>query len=155
MEKGREAVGSGTDGRSVRSSKGKRGSGKWERVSQTRETGGREENVKATVVVRGRGEVKNPSAVAGPGLAGEGRVEGDDKLAGGVDGVGGKVEGHTVETMVDREGRVEGPCTHMVEGELGLWEQVVPAVRGESDVGGREDSNDVVLGGTYCTFHRV
>ncbi len=34
---GREAVGSGTDGRRVGSSKGKRGSGKWERVSQTRE----------------------------------------------------------------------------------------------------------------------
>ena len=57
-------------------------------------------------MVRGRGEVKNPSAVAGPGLAGEGRVEGDDKLAGRVDGVGGKVKGHTVETMVGREGRV-------------------------------------------------
>ncbi len=36
----------------------------------------------------------------------------------------------------------------MVKGELGLWEQFVPAVRGEGDVGGREDSNDVVLGGT-------
>ena len=57
-------------------------------------------------MVRGRGEVKTPGAVAGPGRAGEGRVEGDDKLAGRVDGVGGKVEGHTVETMVGREGRV-------------------------------------------------
>ncbi len=43
----------------------------------------------------------------------------------------------------------------MVKGELGLWKQVVPAVRGESDVGGREDSNYVVFGGTYCTFHWV
>ena len=43
----------------------------------------------------------------------------------------------------------------MVKGELGLWEQVVPAVRGESDVSGREDSNYVVFGGTYCTFRRV
>ena len=62
--------------------------------------------MKAKVVVRGRGEVEAPSAVAGPGLAGQGRVEGDDKLAGRVDGVGSKVEGHTVETMVGREGRV-------------------------------------------------
>ena len=31
----------------------------------------------------------------------------------------------------------------------------MPAVRGESDVGGREDSNYVVFGGTYCTFRRV
>ncbi len=43
----------------------------------------------------------------------------------------------------------------MVKGELGLWEQVVPAVRGESDVGGREDSNYVVFGGAYGTFRRV
>ena len=48
-------------------------------------------------MVRGRGEVEAPSAVAGPGLAGQGRVEGDDKLAGRVDGVGGKVKGHTVD----------------------------------------------------------
>jgi hypothetical protein len=60
-------------------------------------------------VVRGRGEVEAPDlreTVAGPGLAGQGRVEGDDKLAGRVDGVGGKVKGHTVESMVGREGRV-------------------------------------------------
>ena len=43
----------------------------------------------------------------------------------------------------------------MVKGELGLWEQVVPAVRGERDVGGRKDSNYVVFGGTYCTFRWV
>ena len=60
-----------------------------------------------------------------------------------------------METMVGRERGVEGPRAEMVEGKLGLWEQVVPAVRGESDVGGREDSNDVVLGGTYCTFRWV
>ena len=42
----------------------------------------------------------------------------------------------------------------MVKGELGLGDQVVPAVRGEGDVGGREDRNDVVLGGTYGTFRR-
>ena len=77
-----------------------------EGLANARETGGREENIKATVVVRGRGEVEAPSAVAGSGLAGEGRIEGDDKLAGRVAGVGGKVKEHTVETMVGREGRV-------------------------------------------------
>ena len=126
-----------------------------EGLANARETSGGEEDVKTTVVVKGGGEVETPSAVAGPGRAGEGRVESDDKLAGRVDGVGGEVEGHTVETMVGREGRVEGPLTHMVKGELGLGDQVVPAVRGEGDVGGREDRNDVVLGGTYCTFRRV
>ncbi len=62
--------------------------------------------------------------MSGPGLAGEGRVEGDNKLAGRMDMVGGEVEGHTVQTMVSREGRVEEPRTHMVEGELGLGNQV-------------------------------
>ena len=57
-------------------------------------------------MVRGRGEIEAPSAMLGPRLAGEGRVEGDDKLAGRVDGVGSEVKGHTVETMVGREGRV-------------------------------------------------
>ncbi len=57
--------------------------------------------------------------------------------------------------MVGREGRVEGPLTHGVKGELGLGNQVVPAVRGESDVGGRKDGDEMVLGGTYRTFRRV
>ncbi len=39
--------------------------------------------MKTAVVVRGRGEIKAASAMLGPRLAGEGRVEGDDKLAGG------------------------------------------------------------------------
>ena len=86
---------------------GEEGIGKvGEGLTDTRETSGGKENIETMVVVRGRGEVKAPSAVAGPGRAGEGRVEGDDKLAGRVDGVGGKVEWHTVETMVGREGRV-------------------------------------------------
>jgi hypothetical protein len=37
-------------------------------------------------VVKSRGEVKTTSAVFGLRLAGEGRVEDDDKLAGGMDG---------------------------------------------------------------------
>ena len=43
----------------------------------------------------------------------------------------------------------------MVKGELGLWEQVVPAVRREGDVGGREDGDKVVFGGTNHSFRRV
>ncbi len=38
--------------------------------------------------------------------------------------------------------------THVVESELGLGDQVVPAVRGKGDVGGREDGDDVIFGGT-------
>ena len=68
--------------------------------------------------------------------------------------MGGKVVGGTMETMIGRERGVEGPRTEMVEGKLGLWEQVVPPVRGEGDVGGREDRDKMVFGGTYGTFRR-
>ena len=77
-----------------------------EGLTDTVRIGDGKENIVTAIVVYGRGEVETPSAVAGPGRAGEGRVESDDKLAGRVDGVGGKVKGHTVETMVGREGRV-------------------------------------------------
>jgi hypothetical protein len=105
----------------VGSSKGKRGSGKVrEGFADARETGGGEEDVKTTIVVGGGGRDKNL-------------------------GLGGKVVGGTMETMVGGERGVEGPGSEVVKGELGMWEQVVPAVRREGDVGGREDGNKMVL----------
>ncbi len=85
-----------------------------EGLADTRESSGREEDVKAAIVVGGWGEIEPASAVSGPGFAGERRVKGDYKLTGRVDGVGDEVEGHTIQTMVGREGRVEEPRTHMV-----------------------------------------
>ena len=125
-----------------------------EGLADTRETSGREEDIKAAIIVGGGGEIETASAMLGPRLAGEGRVKGDDKLARGVDGMGGKVVGGTMKAMVGRERRVERPMAEMVEGKLGLWEQVVPPVRGEGDVGGREDRDKMVFGGTYGTFRR-
>ncbi len=60
-----------------------------------------------------------------------------------------------METMVGGERGVEGSGSEVVKGELGLWEQVVPAVRREGDVGGREDGDEMVFGGTNCSFRRV
>ncbi len=57
--------------------------------------------------------------------------------------------------MVGGERGVEGPGSEVVKGELGLWEQVVPAVRREGDVGGREDGDKMVFGGTNGSFRRV
>ena len=85
-----------------------------EGLADARETSGGKENIETTVVVKGRGEVKTTSAMLGPRLAGEGRVKGDDKLARGMDGMGGKVVGGTMETMVGRERGVEGPRAEMV-----------------------------------------
>ena len=65
-------------------------------------------------MVEGGGEIKTASAMLGPRLAGEGRVEGDNQLARGMDGMGGKVVGGTMETMVGRERGVEGPRAEMV-----------------------------------------
>ena len=134
---------------------GEEGIGKvGEGLADTRETSGREEDIEAAIVVGGGGEIKAASAMLGPRLAGEGRIKGDDKLARGVNGMGGKVVGGTMKAMIGRERRVEGPRAEMVEGKLGLWEQVVPPVRGEGDVGGREDRDKMVFGGTYGTFRR-
>jgi hypothetical protein len=122
-------------------------------LANAREASGGEENMKTTVVVRGRGKIKTASAVLGPRLAGEGESRRRrPSWPGGVDGMGGKVVGGTMETMVGRERRVEGPGSEVVEGELGLWEQVVPSVRREGDMGGREDGDKVVFGGTNCSF---
>ena len=73
VEGGGGARGSGVGDRREKSGvfEGEEGIGKvGEGLANARETGGREENIKATVVVRGRGEVEASSAVAGPGLAG-------------------------------------------------------------------------------------
>ena len=157
VEGGGGARGSGVGDRGEKSGvfEGEEGIGKvGEGLADTRETSGREEDIEAAIVVGGGGEIKAASAMLGPRLAGEGRIKGDDKLARGVNGMGGKVVGGTMKAMVGRERRVEGPRAEMVEGKLGLWEQVVPPVRGEGDVGGREDRDKMVFGGTYGTFRR-
>ena len=85
-----------------------------EGLADTRETRGGKENVKAAIVVKGGGKIKPASPMLSPRWAGEGRVKGYDKLARGVDGMGGKVVGGTMETMIGRERGVEGPRTEMV-----------------------------------------
>ena len=77
VEGGGGARGCGVGDRREKSGvfEGEEGVGKVrEGLANARETSGREEDVETTVVVRGRGEVETPSAVAGPGLAGEGKA---------------------------------------------------------------------------------
>ena len=61
--------------------------------------GERDENVEATIVLRGGREVESAGAVSRPRFPVFRRIVGDDKLAGRVDGMGGEVEGDRVETV--------------------------------------------------------
>ena len=118
VEGGGGARGSGVGDRGEKSGvfEGEEGIGKvGEGLADTRETSGREEDIEAAIVVGGGGEIKTASAMLGPRLAGEGRIKGDDKLARGVNGMGGKVVGGTMKAMVGGERRVEGPRAEMVE----------------------------------------
>ncbi len=72
---GGRARGSGVGDRREKSGvfEGKEGIGKMRKgLANARETDGGKEYIKATVVVRGRGEIEAPSAMLGPILAGEG-----------------------------------------------------------------------------------
>ncbi len=94
---------------------GEEGIGKMrEGLADAREASGGKEDVKAAIVFRRGGEIEPASAMLGPRLAGEGRVKSNDKLARGMYGVGGKVIGGTMETMVGRERGVEGPRAEMI-----------------------------------------
>jgi hypothetical protein len=105
-------------------------------------------------VVGSRGEVKTASAMLGPGFSGLGGIEGNDKLAGGVNRVGGKAEGNTMETMPGRERWVGFPRAEGVERELRLRDEIRPAVVRERDVDRRQDRDDVIFGGTNGSFRR-
>ncbi len=69
-----------------------------------------------------RGEIKSAGAMPGPYFPGLGGIKGNNKLAGGVNRVGCKAEGNTMETMPGRERGVGFPGAKGVERELGLGE---------------------------------
>jgi hypothetical protein len=56
-------------------------------------------DVVAAIVLGGGREVEATRAMLGPGWSGLGGIEGDHKLAGGVNGVGRKTKGDTMQTM--------------------------------------------------------
>ena len=110
---------------------------------------------RTAVVGEGGAEVKSPLAMGSPRGAVVGGVVGNDELAGGVEWVGGEVDGGAEKTSIGREGRVGKPGTKVVEGQLGMGEEEVPEVRGEVDVDGSKDGNEVVFERAYSTFSRV
>jgi hypothetical protein len=83
-----------------------------------------------------------------------GGIKGNDKLAGGVNRVGGKAERNAMETMPGRERWVGFIRAKSVECELSLGEEIRPAVVRERDVDRRQDRDEVILGGTNGSFRR-
>ena len=79
---------------------------------------------------------------------------GNNKLTGGVDGVRGEVERKVMEAMPGRQRRVGFEGADVVKGEFYVGKEVRPAVRGERDMAGGEDGDNVVFGGAYCTLRR-
>ena len=78
----------------------------------------------------------------------------NNKLTGGVDGMRGKVEGRVVKAMPSRQRRVRFEGADVVKGEFYVGKEVRPAVRGERDMTGGQDGENVVFGGAYCTLRR-
>ena len=66
----------------------------------------------------------------------------------------GKVEGSVVQAMPSRQRRVGFERADVVKGEFDVGKEVRPAVRGERDMTGGEDGDNVVFGGAYCTLRR-
>jgi len=112
------------------------------------------ENIETAIVIgRGR-EVEASGTVLGPRGAGLRGIKGNDKLAGGVNRVGGKAKGGTMQAMPCGKGGVGFVGTEGVERELGLGEEVRPAVGRKRDVDSRQDRDNVIFGGTNGSFRR-
>jgi hypothetical protein len=76
-------------------------------------------NEMAPVVGKGRGNVKNPGPMTGPGCTDLGWVVCHNEFPCGVDGVGGEIKGAAMGTVPCRFGGIWGKEAEMVECELG------------------------------------
>ncbi len=75
-----------------------------------------DKHMMATIVEERRGDVEAPNAVMVPRFALSGRVVDHHKLSGGVDGVGRKIYGGSMETVPGGEGRVWSERAQVIEG---------------------------------------
>jgi len=103
----------------------------------------------AAVVEQGRTKVEGASAVVRPRVADVGGIVGDDKLAGGVDGVSPEINGEAVNALPCGDGTVEGARNEVVEGQLCEGEEFVPEISREVRMAAGEESDEVVLGGAH------
>ena len=100
--------------------------------------------VRAIMGERG-GDVKTPNAVFRPGRSSVRGEMGNGELACRVDGMGGKVERLSVDAVPGGEEGIGAVGSQVIEGELSEREEIRPAVRGEREVSGRQDSDEMIL----------
>jgi hypothetical protein len=81
-----------------------------------------DEDVEASIVLGGGGEVEATDAVSRPRFPVCQRIVGDDELAGWVDGMGREIEWKRVKTVISGEVGIDKPGTEGVEGKFGLGE---------------------------------
>ncbi len=91
------------------------------------------------------GDIETPYAMLRPGRSNVWREMSNDELACGKDGMGGKVEGLSVEAVPGGEKGIGTVGTQMVEGEFSKREEISPVVRGKRNVNRRQDSDEMVL----------
>ncbi len=81
-----------------------------------------DEDVEASIVLGGGGEVEATSAVSRPRFLVCRRIVGDDELARWMDWMGRKTKWKRVKTVIGGEVGIDGPGTEGVEGKFGLGE---------------------------------
>ena len=104
-----------------------------------------DEDEGTTVVGEGRAEVIASGTMGSPGWAVAGGVMGDDKLARGVEGMAEEIDRGAEEAGVGGEGGVSFPRGKVIEGEFSVGEKEVPLRKGEVNVYGGEDGDEVVF----------
>jgi hypothetical protein len=118
-----------------------------EAIRDTSSSSLRDKNNVGSIMQEGGTQVESTGAVLVPRLPLDGRVVDDDQLAWGMGGVGGEVDGGTVDSVPCGFGGVWGKATQVVEGKFSGGEQVRPTIGGKGYMGRREDRQEVVLGG--------
>ena len=102
-----------------------------------------------------RTKVKNTGRAVVPGQSNKGGFMDVAQLASRENGMSSKIEGHVVEAMVGRHGRVGVPRLEMIECEFDEGEKLAPQVEGKSDVNGREGGNNMIFGCADVAFSKV
>ncbi len=73
------------------------------------------------------------------------REMGDDQLTCGMDGVGGEIEGLSVDAVPCGEDGIGAIGAHVIEGEFCEREEIGPMGRWEGEMNGRQNSDEVIL----------